>query len=115
MNTPLDQGTWQVLRTVLRHRRRTRKPCPGWLLRITPTRRNKSGQFLTDLVEANLLEAVPGDPSPPPPEADVTEAVREPGPFHQLFDLTARGKHAAEYGEHDPNVSYESSEAPAEQ
>ncbi len=110
MLTPIDHGTWQVLRAALRHVRRTRKPCPGWRLRLTPTRRNKSGQFLTDMVEAGLLEVVPGNPSPPPADAEVTEAVREPGPFHLLYAVTARGRHAAEYGEHDANASYNSSE-----
>ena len=51
-------------------------------------------------MEAGLLVDI--GPCPPPAEDEpVTDAVREPGPFHRSYRLTPLGRHAAEYGEYD--------------
>jgi hypothetical protein len=103
MTHPLSREIWQVLRAILRA---GSKGTEGWRLRLNPSRRNKDGSFLTELVSAGLLEDV-GPCKPPALDEQVTEAVHEPGPFHRRYRLTELGKHAAEYGEYEGPSSNE--------
>ena len=77
---PVAHFTWQVLRTA----RRSQTPPTGRRLRLVRSRRTKDGTFLTELVNLGLLARVTG-----------TAAA----PFEATYALTARGEHAAEYGE----------------
>ena len=77
---PVAHSTWQILRTA----KRSRRPVVGLDLRLVPTRKTKTGEFLTDLVRAGLLDRVSGT---------------EKAPFEATYKLTALGEHAAEFGE----------------
>jgi hypothetical protein len=85
--------TWQVLRAAAR----SKKPLTGQELRVTPSRKSKDGTFLDELVTAGLLEVVGLDPLP------VGKPSREPVPvpFRKRYKLTAKGEHAAEFGEYE--------------
>ncbi len=93
----LGHDNWQVLRAVLRA---GKKGAEGWRLRLAPTRKNRDGAFLAELVTAGLLEDA-GPCDPPGLHEPVTAAVHEPGPFHRRYALTELGRAAAEYGEYD--------------
>ena len=77
---PVAHFTWQVLRAA----KRSKSPPTGRALRLVPSRRTKDGTFLNELVELGLLTRTTG-----------TAAA----PFEATYALTARGEHAAEYGE----------------
>jgi len=77
---PISHGDWQVLRSLVRAKRR---PILGKDLRLNPSRRTKDGTFLFELVKRELLEVV----------------HKEKDPFLCTFTLTELGQHAAEYGE----------------
>ena len=77
---PIARFTWQVLRAA----KRSKTPPTGRALRFVRSRRTKDGTFLTELVELGLLSHVTG-----------TAAA----PFEATYALTARGEHAAEFGE----------------
>ena len=78
MQVAVPHLEWRVLRQVAR----TRKPSDGQSLRLEMTRRTKDGTFLTDLVRQGLLEI----------------NAKGKTPFEARYQLTERGKHAAEYG-----------------
>lgn len=90
---PTSHFTWQVLRTV----KRSKKPIDGRSLRLVPSRKTKDGSFLVALVEHGLLEFVSGNAS---------------DPFAATYALTEKGKHAAEYGEYEYELT-RPAEAPA--
>jgi hypothetical protein len=73
---------------------RENKPLTGKQLRHSPSRRTKDGSFLTTLINQGLI------------------AINTIGetPFLTTYVLTERGKHGAEYGEHDPRISANSHE-----
>ncbi|MBN9119017.1 MAG: hypothetical protein J0I06_07625 [Planctomycetes bacterium] len=90
---PLATFEWQVLRTV----KRSPTPPTGKQLRLVPSRRTKDGTFLDDLVNEGLLQVVGVDDLPAgAPEPD----KRRPVQFRTRYALTAKGEHAAEYGEY---------------
>ena len=94
---PVSHFTWQVLRTV----KRSKKPPTGRVLRIVPNRRTKDGTFLNEMVDLGLLARATG-----------TAAA----PFEATYALTARGEHAAEYGECErPMRARPAAPVPAEQ
>lgn len=79
---PVRHFEWQVLRTV----KRSKTPPTGRVPRLVPSRRAKDGSFLTDLVDQGLLARVTGSAA---------------APFEATYSLTAKGEHAAEFGEAD--------------
>lgn len=90
---PITHGDWQILRVLVRAQGLA---VPGKKLRIVPSRRTKDGTFLDDLVTMGLLvaESVDELPQGAPPSA-----IRAPVQFRTRYRLTAKGEHAAEYGE----------------
>lgn len=95
MLVPLSHATWQTLRAVLRAES-VGELAFGRELRINPTRRNRDGTFLDELIEMGLLTAVGKPP---------TDEGREPIQFRTRYKLTKLGKHAAEYGEFEQSYS----------
>jgi hypothetical protein len=98
MIVALKHSDWQLLRYVLRAEEVGQKPL-GRELRLTPSRFTKDGTFLDELVEKGLI-AVAAKPSALP--AGATRAEKnEPAQFRARYQLTERGRYAAEYGEYD--------------
>jgi hypothetical protein len=91
---PTSHFTWQVLRTA----KRSKKPLTGRALRLAPTRNTKDGTFLVTLVTEGLLAFVTGG---------------EDAPFDATYELTEKGKHAAEYGEYEYEVKRPTEPEPA--
>ena len=80
---------WQVLRAA----KRSKKPLTGKELRVAPTRYTKDGSFLDDLVNEGLLEVVGLN-------EESAQTKQFPVQFRTRYKLTAKGEHAAEYGEY---------------
>lgn len=94
----LDVFTWKLLRTAAR----SDVPLTGRQLRVVPTRWSKSGEFLDELVADGLIEVVAVLPDPAP-----RGASKKPAQFRTTYKLTAKGLHAAEYGEYDKPTTYD--------
>jgi len=82
---PISHETWTTLRVLVR----STKPVPGRELRYNPTRRNKDGTFINELIRRGLLKR---------------ETGTERDPFEGTYSLTQLGQHAAEYGECEHNI-----------
>ncbi|HEY1190760.1 MAG TPA: hypothetical protein VGE74_24230 [Gemmata sp.] len=92
----VGHADWQVLRALAR----ATGPLSGRALRLTPNRRTADGTFLGALVGAGLIEPT-GDPVPEAVRVPGSQRPAEPVPFRTLYQLTERGRHAAEYGEYE--------------
>ncbi len=88
MLLPISHATWQQLRVLSRAKG---KPVLGSVIRYSPTRFTKTGEFLDQLVANGLIERVEGKPV----------AGNEPEQFRVKYKLTERGHHAAEHGEYE--------------
>jgi hypothetical protein len=85
MLVPLLTKDWQILRAILRGKKKMAK---GNTLRLAPTRGTKDGSFLTELVDRELLEVMESDDNP----------------FECVYGLTPAGLRAAEYGEYEFDI-----------
>ncbi|VTR92835.1 unnamed protein product [Gemmata massiliana] len=88
MLLPISHATWQQLRVLSRAKG---KPVLGSVIRYSPTRFTKTGEFLDELVSEGLIERAERKPV----------AGSEPEQFRAKYTLTEKGKHAAEYGEYE--------------
>lgn len=79
---------WQLLRILARAKN---KAVRGQVLRHTPTRHSKDGQFLNDLVARGMIETV----------------AEGEGVFDSTYALTDLGRRAAEYGEYEGPAPWE--------